>query len=153
MIGKRIYELRKIANLSQEKLAEKINVSRQTISNWETNQTIPDLYQSKALADALNLKYIDEIFEDITVSKSTEDIEWYKIVDILKERLKLKVSSICYDTWFKFMKFDKYNDGTIIFSVPLDIHKKIINKQYSDIIFETLNEVVNCVNNIEYIVK
>ena len=34
-LGKQIYELRKKANLSQEQLAEKVGVSRQTISKWE----------------------------------------------------------------------------------------------------------------------
>lgn len=35
--------------MSQEQLAEKINVTRQTISNMETNQTVPDLYQAPEL--------------------------------------------------------------------------------------------------------
>lgn len=34
-LGKNIHDLRKQKGLSQEKLAEKINVTRQTISNWE----------------------------------------------------------------------------------------------------------------------
>ena len=34
-LGNNIYNLRKEKGLSQEKLAEKINVTRQTISNWE----------------------------------------------------------------------------------------------------------------------
>lgn len=36
IIGKNIYELRKKRKLSQEEIAEKINVTRQTVSNWET---------------------------------------------------------------------------------------------------------------------
>ena len=36
-LGKQIYELRKKANLSQEQLAEKVGVSRQTISKWRIN--------------------------------------------------------------------------------------------------------------------
>lgn len=34
-LGKKIIEMRKNAKLSQEQLAEKLNVTRQTISNWE----------------------------------------------------------------------------------------------------------------------
>ena len=41
-IGEKLYELRKEKNLSQEEVAEKLNVSRQTVSKWETNQTTPD---------------------------------------------------------------------------------------------------------------
>lgn len=42
MLGERLYELRRKKNLSQEEMAEKLNVSRQTISKWETNQSQPD---------------------------------------------------------------------------------------------------------------
>ena len=36
--------------LSQENLAEKLNVTRQTISNWESGQTTPDILQAKQLS-------------------------------------------------------------------------------------------------------
>lgn len=41
-LGERLLDLRKQNNLSQEDAAEKLNVTRQTISKWETNQTTPD---------------------------------------------------------------------------------------------------------------
>ena len=41
-LGEKILELRKRNNLSQEQLGEKINVTRQTISNWELNETAPN---------------------------------------------------------------------------------------------------------------
>ena len=42
-LGERLTELRKKANLSQEDIAEKIGVSRQTVSKWELDQSLPDL--------------------------------------------------------------------------------------------------------------
>lgn len=42
-ISKRIYELRKKKQVSQEELANNLNVSRQAVSKWESNQTLPDL--------------------------------------------------------------------------------------------------------------
>ena len=41
-IGEKIFELRKSRNLSQEEVAEKLNVTRQTVSKWETNKSTPD---------------------------------------------------------------------------------------------------------------
>ena len=41
-LGEKLYELRKKKNLSQENVAEQLNVTRQTISKWETNQSTPD---------------------------------------------------------------------------------------------------------------
>ena len=42
-IGERLISLRKSKNLSQEQVADKLNVTRQTISKWETDQSMPDL--------------------------------------------------------------------------------------------------------------
>lgn len=41
-IGEKLFELRREKNLSQEEVADQLNVSRQTVSKWETNQSVPD---------------------------------------------------------------------------------------------------------------
>ena len=41
-LGQRLLKYRKDKNLSQEEVAEKLDVSRQTISKWETDQSVPD---------------------------------------------------------------------------------------------------------------
>ena len=41
-LGERLFQLRKEKNLTQDDLAEKLNVTRQTVSKWETNQSTPD---------------------------------------------------------------------------------------------------------------
>ena len=41
-VGERLLKLRKEKNISQEELANALNVSRQTISKWETDQSVPD---------------------------------------------------------------------------------------------------------------
>ena len=47
MMRNKLLELRKLKNLSQEQLAEKMNVTRETISKWEFGETAPDLEQAK----------------------------------------------------------------------------------------------------------
>ena len=42
-IGNRIQELRKKKNISQEELANVMNVSRQAVSKWESNLSVPDI--------------------------------------------------------------------------------------------------------------
>ena len=59
-LGKQIYELRKKANLSQEQLAEKVGVSRQTISKWELGETAPDIKQAQILSQIFNVS-LDEL--------------------------------------------------------------------------------------------
>ena len=58
-IGNRILELRKKRNITQEQLAEKVGVSRQTISKWELGETAPDLVQAKKLSKIFNISLDD----------------------------------------------------------------------------------------------
>ena len=59
-LGKQIYELRKKANFSQEQLAEKVGVSRQTISKWELGETAPDIKQAQVLSQVFGVS-LDEL--------------------------------------------------------------------------------------------
>ena len=59
-LGKQIYELRKKANLSQEQIAEKVDVSRQTISKWELGETAPDIKQAQVLSQVFGVS-LDEL--------------------------------------------------------------------------------------------
>lgn len=62
-IGKKIVKYRRKNKLSQEQLAEKIGVTRQTISNWELNTTKPDVTQIKNIAKVLNTS-IDDLLDN-----------------------------------------------------------------------------------------
>ena len=53
-IGRRIVELRKAINLTQNQLAKEMEVSRQAVSKWETDQTIPDALNMIRLAEILD---------------------------------------------------------------------------------------------------
>lgn len=61
--GDKILSLRKKANLSQEQLAEKIKVTRQTISKWELNETVPDIKQAKELSKIFKIS-LDELTDN-----------------------------------------------------------------------------------------
>lgn len=80
-LGEKLFELRKAKNLTQDDVAEKLDVTRQTVSKWETNQSTPDfdkivplckLYEitpNKLLAEET------EIQEDNN-SEVKEDFDW-----------------------------------------------------------------------------
>lgn len=59
MIGKNLQKLRKMMNLTQEALAEKVGVARQTIAKWETEESTPDLEMSGKLASVLEVSLDD----------------------------------------------------------------------------------------------
>ena len=54
-LGEKIQKLRKQRGLSQEALAEKVTVTRQTISKWELGQSLPDLDFIAQLSDIFNV--------------------------------------------------------------------------------------------------
>ena len=61
-LGNSLFHARKRRGLSQEDVAEKLGVSRQTISKWETGETIPDIRQCKRLAVLYQMS-LDELIE------------------------------------------------------------------------------------------
>ena len=64
-LGEKILELRKKNGLSQEELGEMVNVTRQTISNWELGETSPNPEQLKLLSKALKVSIDDLLDNDI----------------------------------------------------------------------------------------
>lgn len=59
-IGNQLFAARKHSGLSQEQVAAKLGVSRQTVSKWETDESLPDIYQAKRLANLYHLT-LDEL--------------------------------------------------------------------------------------------
>ena len=68
-LGEKIREQRKKAGLSQEQLAEKLNVSRQAITKWETDKGIPEVTNLIAISDEFGLSLDELIKGDIVVKE------------------------------------------------------------------------------------
>lgn len=68
-IGEKLYELRKEKNLSQEEVADRLNVTRQTVSKWETNQSTPDFDKIVPLCELFEIS-TEEL---LTGKKSTQE--------------------------------------------------------------------------------
>ncbi|PDY55769.1 transcriptional regulator [Bacillus thuringiensis] len=68
-IGKQIQYFRKRDNISQEKLAEKIHVSRQSISNWENERNYPDIHNLLMMSILFNVSLDDLVKGDVKIMK------------------------------------------------------------------------------------
>lgn len=73
-LGNHLFQARKKKGLSQEAVAEKLGVSRQTVSKWETDETLPDIRQAKTLAVVYGLTLDELIAFDIDVQEIQEVI-------------------------------------------------------------------------------
>ena len=74
MLGKKIRNLRKENKISQEALAEKLGVSRQSISLWENDQTMPSMENIIAIADIFGVS-TDALLKENTESETEEKVE------------------------------------------------------------------------------
>ena len=74
-LGKSLYDARKKSGLSQEAVAEKLGISRQTVSKWELDETVPDIMQAKKLSNIYNITLDELIKFDIDVKKLEDTIK------------------------------------------------------------------------------
>lgn len=73
--GENLIRSRKKSGLSQEEVAAKLGVSRQTVSKWELGETLPDIQQAKKLSILYHIT-LDELVElDLQVKEIQEVIE------------------------------------------------------------------------------
>jgi len=80
-LGERLFELRKTEGLSQEEVAERLSVTRQTVSKWETGQSTPDFDKVLPLCELYHIS-TEELFtgeksdhSEISVSEALNDNE------------------------------------------------------------------------------
>lgn len=74
-IGKRIKELRNDRGWNQEEFAEKVFVSRQTVSSWENDKSYPDIKSLLLMSELFGVTLDDLIKGDIEIMKQTIDNE------------------------------------------------------------------------------
>jgi len=70
VIGENILYLRKLHKYTQEEIAEKVGVSRQTVAKWENNESVPDMVHGNKLARVFNVSLDDIVnFESDMISE------------------------------------------------------------------------------------
>ena len=89
-LGNQIKAHRAVLSLSQEELAEKVYVTRQTISNWENEKSYPDIHSLLLLSSLFNVS-LDQLIKG--------DIE--KMKEIIAEQLSVDADSITEASSFK----------------------------------------------------
>ena len=82
----KLYDLRKQKGFSQEELANRLNVSRQTVSKWEVGDSTPDLEKLVAISDLFEIS-LDELVLDKAAVSSEETFSKSEVLSELKEKL------------------------------------------------------------------
>lgn len=79
--GKRLKQLRLQANISQEELAEKVNVSTKTVSYWENAHNPVTLSKIPGIAKALNIP-VYKLFVFLEADEQNADKEYIELLQI-----------------------------------------------------------------------
>lgn len=170
-LGNKILEYRKRNGLSQEQLADKINVTRQTISDWELGETQPNSEQLKMLSKEFSIS-IDELLDnDIkNISLSKPNVQKHSKSKYLKIFLVCIVIIIVgvfilYINKNNFKRKDKIIDKTIICNLYGEDHTfnikyyeadgkiKELGKDlyFKDILeldkYDDVNQILNIIND------
>lgn len=114
-LGNSLFHARKRKGMSQEEVAERLGISRQTVSKWETDETLPDICQSKKLAVLYGLSLDELVAFDIDVEEiqdvirrtsegAADKIDWTKTWSEkypILARYQEEVDTACYATGLK----------------------------------------------------
>ena len=94
--GDKLLELRKKNGLSQEELAEKLGVSRQSVSKWESNQTYPETDKIIQIANLFDCSMDDLINDkitdvDFTLRSNKNNINniWNSLLDFISDTVNM----------------------------------------------------------------
>lgn len=98
MLNENIKKLRKAKGLSQEELAIKLNVVRQTVSKWENGLSVPDSSMLIVLADELDTT-VSELLGEAVMESTVDDVkkisEKLEVINLqLAKRSRAKVITI-----------------------------------------------------------
>ncbi len=146
-LGNSLFNARKKSGLSQEEVAEKLGVSRQTISKWELDETLPDIRQSKRLSVLYHLT-LDELVDfdievkeiEAIIQKTSEEtqqkIDWtqmwaskYPILTQYHQQIKIEEYTNGLTQMLDQLKADYGYSQQDAFLVLKDILAKIWNGQ------------------------
>ncbi len=157
-IGNQVKKYREGLNLSQEELADKIFVTRQTISNWENNKNYPDIKSISLLCNLFNVsidQFIEGDIEEMKKIISEKDMSDYNRISILFTIEMIIVLLSAYPL-LKFLQIT----GVIIWSIILiislitsfkieKIYKKYDIRTYKEIVAFTEGKSLSKTETIE----
>lgn len=132
-IGKKIKQRRNELGITQETLAEKINVSRSTVSNWEIGRNYPDIQTIVSLSDELDISLdkllkgdkvvVEKIAEDTQVRKKNKWVIRFLIILVILLSIFIvwnykgqpgRVETITSENQIEFTSLKRANEGYIL---------------------------------------
>ena len=92
MFSDNLVSLRKINNMTQEMIAEKLGVSRQSVAKWESGQVYPDIYNLIQISNLMNVS-VDYLVKDQDCAVNVSPQQRTDIDELIEFRLEANVNT------------------------------------------------------------
>lgn len=158
-IGEFITKLRKENNLTQEQLAEKLNLTKNAVSKWERGLGLMDISLLKPLSEILNVSVTEllngERINDSIKDKSNEVVEstlFYAKKEIKKNKFKSFIIVICILLILIIFGFSIYK-GLLVYKHTMNIPENYLEVVNGLKIKDTLKIYKRTINEEDYLVE
>lgn len=142
-LGEKLQQLRKSKGMSQEELAEKLNVSRQSISKWELNDSVPDISKIVLISEVFSVSTDFLLKESENKTNHSEKNHIYAKVLFITSSIFISIGLICaVAEWYEKQNLESIAGGMIIQIVgiaALLIGKAICSSEYMPMILKITN--------------
>lgn len=101
-LGEKLFELRKAKKLTQDEVAEKLNVTRQTVSKWETNQSTPDFDKIVPISELFEIG-VEELLTGKVKEENEQTKEEIKEKVLTKQEAKEKSAKVVSGSIFIYI--------------------------------------------------
>lgn len=136
-IGNKINQLRKLSGMTQEQLAEKLNVSRQTISKWESDSTSPDLESIVKISRIFHVS-LDDLLKEGESGVANKTDEQITLEDLMKINLHNRKMTLLLISGLIFIMVSILNFAYVIalqsttLSTQYMLYRYIVTGQYEN---------------------
>ena len=136
-IGNKINQLRKLSGMTQEQLAEKLNVSRQTISKWESDSTSPDLESIVKISRIFHVS-LDDLLKEGEAGVENKTDEQITLEDLMKINLHNRKMTLLLISGLIFIMVSILNFAYVValqsttLSTQYMLYRYIVTGQYEN---------------------
>lgn len=136
-IGNKLNQLRKLSGMTQEQLAEKLNVSRQTISKWESDSTSPDLESIVKISRMFHVS-LDDLLKEGEADMANKNDEQITLEDLMKINLHNRKMTLLLISGLIFVMVSILNFAHVIalqsttLSTQYMLYRYIVTGQYDN---------------------
>lgn len=134
LFNEKMKKIRKESNLTQEELSEKLNVSRQAITKWETGEGIPDIENLKQISNLFNISIDELVKEDLDANVNVKKrFNFIKEIEIdHTKHFDINISKI-YELNIKQNKDEKVKVELTSNEEIEDVYKIIFDDKYDNL--------------------